>query len=138
MNAIVSAIYTRLAADATLKTLIAAYGNAPAIFSGDLVPENAVLPYVWISGAVAETPFDTKTTRGRDTMMDIVVFTEPASSQVVIETIAERVRTLLHRLTLTVTGNTNFIIMAGGVIQLPQDDGTMGRTISLRLLTQET
>jgi hypothetical protein len=99
-----AALYDHLSGDATLVALLAAYKGSPAIFTTDPAPGDAAKPYVVSAGEITHLPFDTKTGQGREVMRDVRCYAEADGSAVVVEAIAERVRALLHRQALSVSG----------------------------------
>ncbi len=136
MSILTSAIYDRLAGDATLTALLAIYKGLPAIFTTDPAPGDTGLPYVVTAGEVTQAPFDTKTTRGRSLMRDVRCYAKADGSAVVIETIAERVHELLHRQSLPIDGYQWVISNCGGPIVADEKD-FYGRIISLSLTAQK-
>ena len=136
MGAITEAIYDVLAGDATLTALLATYGGEPAIFTTDPAPGDAELPYIVSAGEVAHSPFDTKTTRGRVAMRDVRCYTDATGSAVVVETIAERVRALLHRQTLAISDFECVIADCSGPVAADGPDA-YGRIVSVRLTIEE-
>jgi hypothetical protein len=136
MSVITAAIYDILAGDATLVAMLSTYEGNPAIFTTDPAPGDAVLPYIVSAGEASQAPFDTKTTRGRDLIRDVRCYTEADGGAVVIETIAERVRELLHRQPLTIGGFTWIVSDCTGPIAVDEPDA-YGRVISLSLKAQE-
>lgn len=144
MNAAVKAIYDRLVGDATLVSLLGgntynpagAVGAAPPVFSSRPVPADAPLPMVAMY-PVSSIPFDTKTTRGHDLLVDISVFGPATGSAKDLETIVERVRTLLHRYLLSPVGWSTLIAEVTGPVEAPADDTVYGRTLTLRLVLDQ-
>ena len=130
------AIYTRMANDATLAALITEYKGEPAIFTTDPAPGEATLPYVISAGEVAQSPNDTKTTRGRQVWRDIRCYAPATGSAETVEEIAERVRTLFHRHELEVDGYETYIAECSGPIAADEEDA-YGRIVTLRLMLQE-
>lgn len=137
MSVLTAAIYDVLANDVTLAGLLATYGSGPAIFTTDPVPGNAVLPYVVTAGEVVQAPFDTKTTRGRDLIRDVRCYAEADGSVMVIEAIAERVRALLHRQALTISGFVWMVSDCAGPI-VADDSDVYGRILSVSVKAQES
>ncbi|OGC95312.1 MAG: hypothetical protein A2W25_05190 [candidate division Zixibacteria bacterium RBG_16_53_22] len=136
MSILTSAISERLAQDATLTGLLATYKGSPAVFTTDPAPGDTELPYIVTAGEVAQVPFDTKTTRGRDLMRDVRCYAKADGSAVVIETIAERVRFLLHRHKLVINGYQTIVSNCAGPIVADEKD-FYGRIISVSLIAQE-
>lgn len=130
------AIYDKLAADGPLTALLATYSGAPAIFTTDPAPGDAELPYIVSAGAVSQAPWDTKTTRGRDLIRDVRCYAAADGSAAAVEAIAERVRALLHRQPLTISGYTWILSDVNGPIVADERDA-YGRIISLSLKAQE-
>ncbi len=126
------AIYDRLALDVTLAALLATYQGDPAVFTTDPPPGDADLPYIVTAGHVADAPWDTKTTRGRDVYRDVRCYAAADGSAVTVEEIAERVRTLLHRHALAVTDFDTVIAECSGPVVADEPDA-YGRVVTIRL-----
>jgi len=136
MSVITAAIYDRLAGDPTLTGMLATYKGLPAIFTSDPAPGDAGTPHIVTAGEVSQAPWDTKTTRGRDLIRDVRCYAVADGSTVTIEAIAERVRALLHRQALTISGYRWIISEVTGPIAADEQD-YYGRIISLSLKAQE-
>lgn len=136
MSILTAAIYDRLAGDATLVDLLANYEGNPAVFTTDPAPGDAVLPFIVTAGEVTQSPFDTKTTRGRNMTRDVRCYAAADGSAVVVEAIAERVRALLHRQPLTIDGHAWLLSNVTGPIVADERD-VYGRIISVSLIAQE-
>ena len=136
MSAVTEAIYDALAGDGTLTALLTTYGGEPAIFTTDPAPGDAELPYIVSAGEVAQTPFDTKTTRGRAVVRDVRCYTEASGSAVAVEAIAERVRALLHRQTLAISDFECVVADCSGPVAADGQDA-YGRIVSIRLTIEE-
>lgn len=133
------AIYDALVADASVLALIggaAAYNGSPAIFTGEEVPEDANPPYLWTWGDVSDTAMDTKVTRGREVVRDVMCVVAGQESALAIEDLAEAVRTALHRKKITVPGGTVIVAEASGPITLETDRTIQGRIVSVRYLIE--
>ncbi len=131
------AIYARLSGDASLVSLLASYRGAPAIFTPDPVPDDAEMPYIASPGDVTASPYDTKTSRGRQVTRDVRCYEPAAGSVVVVEQIAERVRALLHRYRLEVDGFSVIVAVASGPTQADEPDA-YGRIVSVRYILMQT
>lgn len=141
MNSLTAAINTKLSGDSTLTALLGTYRSSPAIFTGDLAPEDIDLTaaYIVIKPPFSDEPIlDTKNSTGRRLIRDIVCWAPHKDNYSIkdLETIGERVRTLLHRVVLTVSGYTNIISLTSGPIQAPQDDHMIGLIITLATTIQ--
>jgi len=66
MSALSEAIYDLMTGDATLTGLLGTYQGEPAFFTIDPAPGDATMPYGVSAGEVTTTPWDTKTTEGRE------------------------------------------------------------------------
>jgi len=128
--------YDRMAGDATLTALISTYRGAPAVFTIDPAPGDATLPYIVSAGQPVDTPFDTKTTRGRQLTRDIRCYASADGSAELIESIAERVRELFHRQVLTITGFVWIWAECSGPIVADEQDA-YGRVVSVRMTIEE-
>lgn len=134
---ITEGIYSKLAGNTDLVTALPEYHSLPNIFAGTRIPENALLPYVVIHGPTLANPFDTKTTRGRETMIDIEVYDDiETGSLKVVEEIAELVRSALHRQPIEVDG-TEFLVSRCIGPNETDDENAFGRVISLVLINME-
>lgn len=132
---LVQAIYNRLAGDGTLTALLATYSGGPAIFSGDPIPQDAQPPFVVLGGPLGDTPDDQRTTSIRTVLYQVACYVErnEAGGQSVlpIAQIAERIRTLLHRSQLSVTGFTPLYEGVSGPI-VNDDDEHLGRVLTVQ------
>jgi len=136
MGLITEAIYDRLVGDYDLGLLLSTYGGAPGVFTVDPVPGDAVLPYVVTAGQVWARAFDTKTTRGRELSRDVRCYAEADGSATLVETIAERVRKLLHRQPLTIEGFGVWLMDCSGPVAMSEPD-VQGRIVSVRMMIME-
>lgn len=126
-----AALYDLLAGDATLVALLATYGGHPAVFTIDPAPGEAELPYVVAAGHVSDTAFDTKTENGREVFRDVRCYAAADGSALTVEDIAERVRELLHRQTITLAGFGMVVAECSGPIAADEED-VYGRVVTIR------
>ena len=131
MNALTFAIRNRLQADATLAGMLSTYRAAPAVFIAEPVPGDAVLPYIVASGHVADVPWDTFGTLGREITRDIRCYTINDGSRVALNDIVERVRVLFHRVQLPVTGHTNVMTVVQRLHHELDDDESYGAVVTI-------
>lgn len=136
MSLLTQALYNELADDETLTDLLATYNDKPAIFTTEPVPGDASKPYIISAGAVAQEPNDTKTGQGRIVTRDIRCYAEADGSAETVEDIAERVRTLLHRQALDVSGYTCIITEASGPMAADEEDA-YGRIVTIRVFVEK-
>lgn len=133
------AIYNRMATDAQLTAQLATYRGAPAIFTADPVPAEAARPYVVSAGTVADVPFDTKTTQGRQITRDIRIVADATGSLAALEAMAERVRTLFHRAPLGgIDGMENVVAEVAGLAMIPSDPTLYALTVNVRWIIDQT
>lgn len=130
-------VVARLKADATLAALLSTYEGAAAVFSISPVPPDAVLPYIITDGNLSDNAADSKTTLGREIYRDIRCYAVANGSIVMIDAIAERVRWLFHRKSLTVDGHVNYHTTCSGPIRAETDETVYGRVVTVRFMLQE-
>lgn len=136
---VTQALYDRLVGDAALVALLATYGGRPAIFAASTIPPDATLPALVIAGVEADQPNDTKDLLGREVRRRIRVYTDATGSELLVEEITERARTLLHRqpLDLSGDGQQNYVAEVTTTFTAPTDETLYGRAIEARFLTLE-
>ena len=110
------------------------FNNRPAIFTYEPIPEPVVGPYIITSGDVADVPEDTKDTTGRRITRDIRLYAPASGTAEVIEGLAEIIRTLFHRVDLTVTGHKCIYTNVTGPIEV---DEVLEALVYARILTVE-
>ncbi|MGA9723308.1 MAG: DUF3168 domain-containing protein [Candidatus Binatus sp.] len=135
MNALTTSIFNALSADSTLAGLLSTYEGQPAIISADPVPNDVQRPYVVIDGAMHDEPWDGKVeeVHGREIHLDLRMYTDASGSSQVIDSIAERVRALLHLIPLNVTGYTTIIARCiAGPLKVPTAPQIMGRMLTFQ------
>lgn len=129
------AVHERLAGDATLTAMLATYQGEPTVFSQELLPGDAVLPFVLSSDPYFDEPDDTKNREGRDLRVRIRCFTAADGSGVLLRQIVDRVRVLLHRQPLEIDGVNNWSV-ACSTLDAPADRDIYGRAVEARLRIQ--
>lgn len=140
---ITQAIYDKLIGDSTLVALLATYGSGsptePAVFTGWPVPPDAARPYVFTRGSVAVTHFDNIADDfGQDITRDVTAIADNTGSDAAIETIAERIRTVLHRQSLTVPSGVHVMTQCiQGPVVAETDDSLTGRRLTFRIVAME-
>ena len=127
MDALRQGIYDTLAADGTLTSALAAYRGDYAIVDGYNIPQDMETPLV-LYEVVGDTNFDSKTGRVRIIVVDFTVITGTSDDPI---TVAERIRTLLHRVAITVTGWTNIITEVNGPVQVSHDESNKVAQLSV-------
>jgi len=104
VSALSAAFYTALSNDVTLTNGLSTWDGRPAIFTYEPVPKDVELPYVITAGEIADEPNDSKNSTGRRIIRDIRVYSSLSGSTAAIESLAERIRTLFHRSSISITG----------------------------------
>ena len=135
-DTVTASIYNVMANDATLASLLATYRDRPAIFTIDPAPKDAVLPYIVAAAIPVQTPFDTKTTRGRTIWRDIRIYDDQTGSVSRIEQIAERVYQLFHRELLVVPGYAWILTECAGPISM-DEDFAYGRLVTAKITIEQ-
>lgn len=109
--------------------------SLPAIYSTDPAPENLnrSLPWLIVSGHVADVPFDQKGFEGRDIDIDIRCYTNRTGSVNLVDDVAEKVRRALHRQNMPVVGYDWIETQVTGPVVLDSVD-TYGRILTVNLL----
>lgn len=133
---ITQALYNILATDAPLVAMLALYEGEPAIFTTSMAPGDAVLPYVIIATIVSQTPYDTKTSLGRVSVVDIKCYTDESGSAILVEDIAERVRAILHRQPFLITDFVCLWSSCAGPITIDETHA-YGRLVSVTVTAEE-
>jgi hypothetical protein len=133
---VLSTVYSTLASGSSLTAKLSTYSGSPAIFTTEPVPNDAVMPYIVITDSVAQTPQDTKLTRGREVWMDIRCYTKSNGSVANVDSIAELVRELLHRKTLSGIGFSSIVTTVDGYI-VANEEYAYGRILTLKILLEE-
>lgn len=143
MTDITQAVYDKLSTDATLVALIANYPSgspqSPAVFTAWPVPADATRPYIFTRGDVSVAHFDELASAlGRVVMRDITVIADNTGSDAAVETIAERIRALLHRQSLTLPVGTHIMTQCiDGPTVAETDDSLTGRRLTFRITLME-
>lgn len=130
------AVYDLLSTDATLCAMLSSYEGSPAIFTTDPAPGDAVLPYIVAATVPVSTAFDTKLTRGRSVWLDVRCYTGATGSAKAVNAIAERVRTLLHREPVLISGHTWIWSECTGPINADETEA-YGRIVTIKITSEE-
>ena len=137
MSVFTQAFYDRMSGDATLTALLGTYGGAPSVLTKRPLPQNFTVgangPYVLTTGSASGGggPADVKNSSGREIVRDILAFTSLDASPALVDSIADRIFVLFHRVKVSVTGYTIIVAEALGPIEVDEDD-VLGRVVSVR------
>jgi hypothetical protein len=133
---VAATIAARLAGDATLTALLSTYRSAPAVLVvGDgAVPEDVGLPFIAVvADVVVDEPYDAKNAVGRDVTVPVRCYTAATGSTLALESITERVRTLLHRQPVGL--DTSAFMATCSISPAPTDDSLYGREVDVRVMS---
>lgn len=145
MDALSSAIFDRLAGDATLDGLLArtviGAGTGPAIYSTIPVPPTAQLPYVVAyAGDVVSTnedPLNAADGEYRRVTRDISCYAarpdDGGGDPSTVQAIGARIRALFHRAPLALSDGRNLVAQAAGP-HINDGDNAFGRVVSVTFL----
>ena len=115
------------------------YRGGLAVLSQSRIPEDVRPPFILVGAPFAATDADSKTRIGNTENLDVTVIdyenakTPPAR----IDRLARRVRYLLHRGSIEITGHESIIMRAGSPIEGEAGEGLASRVIGLTIRTQE-
>ncbi len=137
MSVFTNAFFAVMNNDATLIALLTSFNSRKAIFTYQPVPKDVEAPYIITTGEVSDEGFDTKTTVGREIRRDIRCYAPADGDASTIETIAERVRTLFHRVDISVVGFKTIDVSVFGPIVADEDE-LYGRVLTVRCLLDAT
>ena len=133
MTRVQDGIYQMLVATTEVSSRLSTYRGKPAIFTRNRIPGDAVPRYCVIEDALGDSPWDTKTTRGREVLHDIKFLDFESGDPSLVQDAAEFARDVLHRGPgITVSGYGTLIAVVSGPIAVPSDDQTYGRVITAR------
>ncbi len=134
MSVFSAAIYTALVGDGTLVALLPKFQGRPNVFTYEPIPKKVDKPYIVTVGEVSNVPeLDTKDSTGRRIVRDIRIYAALTGKSAEIEAIAERVRTVFHRGSLSVSGFKTIYVNVTGPITVDEED-VYGRVLSVELL----
>lgn len=135
------AIYTRLAADATLTGLLATFAGAPAIFSSRIHADHTLgdPPTIIISQPKANTSDDDASDDWREALVDCRVYNIPNGSTSTLNQAGERARTVLKSWPVeTIDGAVYQAAAVTGPVEAPTSDPSAdGLLVSVRLRIKE-
>ena len=131
------AFFTTLKGDATLIADLSSFNSRKSIFMYQPIPKDVEPPYIISTGEISDDSFDTKDTVGREIRRDIRCYDFAEGDAIRIERIAERVRTLFHRQSISFTGFKTIHIDVFGPIIADEED-LYGRILTVRCLLDAT
>lgn len=132
----VQLIFEELAADSVLSARLSEYAGGPAVFSGDRIPEDASLPYIWIR-VPSDAPWDTKDIPGRDVLVDLGCYGKDTGSSEETDALAAAARDVFRRRDPFPIGTGSVLCLWAGTLPAPTGQGVVGRIVTIRLVWQE-
>lgn len=133
MNVVQNAYVVAIKADSYIASQISTYGGEPSVFARRPVPGDVTGMYITVGASKSDTPYETKTTLGREVISDIGVYVPWDGDPGPCDEVAEYIRDLFNRTPLAVSGYGNSLIaVATGPIDAPTDDRMYGRIVTVR------
>lgn len=130
---ITKALYDVLVADVDLAGRLATYNGEPAIFTIDPIPQNATFPAVIISGSDTDDDYGAKNEDARSVVRTIRTYADAdVGTTSVVDDIAERLRSLLHRQPFAVAGGVVYLVDVQGPLSAPSTADLHGRRVVVR------
>ena len=143
--AITTAIYNALNGDSTLTDNLSLYRSIPAIFSGIQIPDDFAFTRgtpkcaIHLEPAASDVPhsLESKDNVTRLITIDLTVLTEDSESQSLLQTVCGRIRTLLDREDLTITGFNHISTRVMGPYSFHREDHYIIGIITIQLIVAE-
>lgn len=130
-----TAFFDLMAADSILVGLLAPFNGEPGIFTMKTVPPDAKRPYIWTYGEVSNIESSSKDIPGVEVTRDIFIVADETGDEDLVMTIANRVRDIFHRATLSI-GVQNSITIASGPRAAETGDDVTARIVSVNFVYQ--
>lgn len=135
MSVLTKGVFDALSANATLVALLGVHSSThPCIFHRPDVPVDAPRPYVHIQFPVTQTPDDTKTRTGLETLVDILAVCDVSGTFTLIDQINAEIRRSLHRVKFTLDSGHVVLAAVSGPLRVPADDSVIATVMSLRTI----
>jgi hypothetical protein len=125
-----------IAADPEFADWLARYRDEPAIFSADLAPPDATMPYLAIGLAITDvgSPLLSGREGPRDVVRDLKLWAPATGSVAQIDAKAERLREILAGRVIQVAGYQGArVSVVNGPVGLSADDDAYGRLVTVRV-----
>jgi len=126
------AIFQKLIANGNITSNVSEYLNYPAIFTVEPIPTDVNLPYIIVS-QVSEVPNDTKTSDGRELLVDIRIYTQRDGNLNTLETLTEEVYQEFHNEVVAVDNFQNYLLRVVDIVNSDEEE-VYGRIVSIRAL----
>jgi len=126
------AIFQKLIANGNITSNVSEYLNYPAIFTVEPIPTDVNLPYIIVS-QVSEVPNDTKTSDGRELLVDIRIYTQRNGNLNVLESLTEEVYQEFHNEIVVVDNFQNYLLRVVDIVNSDEEE-VYGRIVSIRAL----
>ena len=140
MSEVTQAFWHALTGDGYLQSTLGVYPSGTttaAVFTTEPIPGDADItsPFIVTAGNVSDIPFDWKQTEnfGREVLRDVRCYAPETGGALVVENVAEQVRTIFHRRQILVYASTWVLSTVQNIITA-DEDGFFGRVVSVRVL----
>lgn len=129
----IAALFSAISAAPGLSALLAQYRGAPAIFSGDVIPQDFDIeakPCVIVGPIQSNTDADDFSAPNRFVTVAVRIYARSSASSAAIDEVARRVRVAIHRKILSDEG---FGPVSGPVSASTSGPEIAGRRMEIRL-----
>lgn len=133
MSIFSAAFYSVLNGDSTLTDDLSSFNGRASIFTYEPIPKDVDKPYIITTGEISNEAEDTKDTEGRRITRDIRVYAPESGDSILIESLAERIRTLFHRSSISITGFKTIYVNVSGPVNV-NEENVYGRVLSVEVL----
>ena len=137
MDETTQAIFDVMNGDTLLVGLVSEFDGEPAIFTMKEVPPDAKRPYIWTYGDIINSPFDSKTDRGREVTRDIWAVADDVGNEDLVMDIANRIQLIFHRVVMTI-GLGNMRTISSGPRVGPSGDEITARIVTIQYVYQQS
>lgn len=120
------AIRSLLAADSSLTLMLPTYQGQPAIFRGQLAPDDAPYPFL-IVRYVSEVDVETFREEGARTLIDVAIYNLVENGGDALANITDRAVSLLKRAQPSPPGYGQSTCKLESVVSSPYESGVIGR-----------
>ena len=134
MGDVTKALYTKLNATSAVTTLLSTYASNPAIFSGQLAPRQAAVPYIVVGNNLTYEVRDDKEGETKEILRDIRCYVDSDKSYKSLETLTDAVHDALHNTSYTVDNHTLLVSEVVNVVPGPAEDDVIGMILTVRII----
>ncbi len=134
MLSVQKAIWNALKGDTDLVALVSTYAGQPAIFTGDLVPEQAKLPFIVINPPFTAVKQRTSIYDGFELLFDIAVISQKTTSSALIDELTQAVYGVLLTTEIEIVDYKTLHQSVAQAISLDTDGEVAGRNIQFNII----